>query len=106
MAALTARLDEAPRPAPAPVTDNPVIAYFPQAWQSAPESEWLHAGYHDVPWSDPALVRELIRPAYAQLGLLARLYAWSGWRHARYRVGGDVLTQLAPAPDGISSPGV
>jgi hypothetical protein len=75
VAALAARARGAPPPSPAPVTDNPVIAFFPAAWLTAPQSELLRGGYHDVPWEDPALVRELMRPPYADRGLSARLLA-------------------------------
>jgi hypothetical protein len=42
------------------VTDNPVIALFPQEWQRNPGSSFLSTGYHDVPWEEPELVRECI----------------------------------------------
>lgn len=73
IAALTARLSGTPLPMTAPVTGNPVIAFFPQAWLSDPESNFLRSGYHDVPWEDPALVKELLRQPYPDRGLLARL---------------------------------
>ena len=44
------------------VTTNDVIAIFPLEWQRSPASKFLQAGYHDVPWDDPALVREGMRP--------------------------------------------
>ncbi len=75
IAALTARLEGMPPPATAAVTANPVLAFFPQAWLTEPDSDWLRIGYHDVPWDDPALVRELVRPPYPNRGLLARLLA-------------------------------
>jgi hypothetical protein len=36
------------------------IAFFPYAFKSNPGSVYLHQGYHDVPWDEPALVRELV----------------------------------------------
>jgi hypothetical protein len=38
-----------------------VVAYFPQAWQSDSNCRWLEEGYHDVPWTEPELVRELVK---------------------------------------------
>jgi hypothetical protein len=74
VAALVARLEGAPPPAPAAVTDKPVITFFPQAWLAEPNSEALRTGYHDVPWEDPGLLRELVRPPYPARSLLARLW--------------------------------
>jgi hypothetical protein len=45
--------------------DNPIagdtIAFFPQAFFLNPESPYLHRGYHDVPWEEPALLHQLLR---------------------------------------------
>jgi hypothetical protein len=71
--ALVARLQGTPPPVDAPLTSNPVIAFFPQAWLSDPTSPFLQAGYHDVPWEDPGLLQELLRRPYPDRGLLARL---------------------------------
>lgn len=75
VAALVARLEGASPPDAATITSNPVIAFFPQASHYAPDSELLSSGYHDVPWDDPELVRELRRLPYPQRGGLARLLA-------------------------------
>ena len=53
--------------------DQDVIAYFPQAWHTAPEDDWLHRGFHDVPWQDPVLMRELLRKPWPDRGWLATL---------------------------------
>ena len=74
VSALVARLEGATPSAQDPMTGNPVIAFFPQAWSNGPNDAVLRTGYHDVPWEDPALVRELMRPAYSARGLLARLW--------------------------------
>jgi hypothetical protein len=55
------------------VTDRDVIAYFPQAWHTAPEDSWLRDGFHDVPWEDPALLQELLRRPWPDRGWLASL---------------------------------
>jgi hypothetical protein len=59
--------------APASVIDRDVIAYFPQAWHTVPEDDWLRRGFHDVPWQDPALLRELLRKPWPDRGWLATL---------------------------------
>jgi predicted ATP-grasp superfamily ATP-dependent carboligase len=58
------------------VTDNSLIAFFPQAWHQNPQSKLLQAAFHDVPWEDADLVRELIRPPWPDRGLLSLLVRW------------------------------
>ena len=70
--ALVSRVEGKLRSTP-PVTENPVIALFPLAWQSTPDSPFLRTGYHDVPWADPRLVGDLVRLPYAERSLPARL---------------------------------
>jgi hypothetical protein len=53
--------------------DPEVVAYFPQAWLSDPKCEALNAGYHDVPWDEPELVRELLLLPWPDRSILARL---------------------------------
>ncbi|MDR3534448.1 MAG: ATP-grasp domain-containing protein [Rhodopila sp.] len=60
--ALTAKIGGRPMRYRPPVTANDIIAFFPDAWRRDPENEYLFTAYHDVPWEEPALVRELIRP--------------------------------------------
>jgi hypothetical protein len=48
-----------PRPV---LTDNPVIALFPQEWRRDPQSPWLHSAYPDVPWDDPEVLRACLAP--------------------------------------------
>lgn len=73
VAALTARHTGRDRTGrPAMTTDN-VIAFFPTAWQLEPDSRELSNCYHDVPWSDPGLVRELVRRAWPKHNWLARI---------------------------------
>lgn len=47
------------QPAPA-VTDKDTIAIFPSEWVRDPNSLYLTQGYHDVPWSQPALLLDTI----------------------------------------------
>jgi hypothetical protein len=49
------------------------IALFPQAWKTDPGNPLLTAGYHDVPWEQPALVRELMRQPWPERRLLNRI---------------------------------
>jgi carbamoylphosphate synthase large subunit len=44
------------QPAPA-VTQSDVIALFPAEWNRNPESAFLKTGFHDVPWTEPELIR-------------------------------------------------
>lgn len=48
-----------PRPV---LTENPVIALFPQEWRRDPQSGWLASGYHDIPWDDPGLLNACLAP--------------------------------------------
>jgi hypothetical protein len=60
-AALYAALSgEGLRPAPK-VTENDMIALFPQEWMRDPESAFLQSAYHDVPWEEPELLRACAR---------------------------------------------
>jgi Carbamoyl-phosphate synthase L chain, ATP binding domain len=55
-AAMTGKIvSEAPQ-----VTEKDTIALFPQEWLRNPESPFIRAGYHDVPWEEPQLVRACI----------------------------------------------
>ena len=58
--ALWAQLSGEPIPDTSPITQNDVIAYFPQAWIS--KSEYLQSSFHDVPQGEPDLVQELLQP--------------------------------------------
>jgi len=43
------------------VTDNNVIALFPQEWMRDPASPYLRSVHHDVPWGEPELIRACVR---------------------------------------------
>lgn len=43
-----------------PVTENKMIAYYPDAWDL--KSEFLESSYHDIPEGGPELLQELRRP--------------------------------------------
>lgn len=54
--------------------DREIIAFFPQALFWNPESPYMQQCHHDVPWSEPALVRELMQVPWAERRWLFRLY--------------------------------
>ncbi|HEX3471161.1 MAG TPA: ATP-grasp domain-containing protein [Silvibacterium sp.] len=56
-----------------PITGN-TIAFFPQAFSWNPQNPYLHRGYHDVPWEEPGLLRELLRQSWPERQWRARLY--------------------------------
>jgi ATP-grasp domain len=56
-----------------PITSD-TVAFFPQAFSWNPQSPYLHRGYHDVPWEEPGLLRELLREPWPDRQWLARLY--------------------------------
>ena len=68
--ALTAELTAQPvRDLPS-VTQNELIAYFPQAWNS--KNELLSSCFQDIPRDEPDLVNALMRP-WPERSLLFRL---------------------------------
>src|SRR4029077_18781099 len=77
-AALHAQLDGASPAAPLATIDHDVIAMFPGEWQRDSTRAFLHSHYHDIPWDDPALIRECVDRPYSERGLIARL--WAGVR--------------------------
>jgi hypothetical protein len=43
------------------VTENDVIALFPQEWLRDPQSPFLRTAYHDVPWHESEFLRACVR---------------------------------------------
>jgi hypothetical protein len=75
---LCARLGARGRPAlreELPI-DRELIAFFPQALAWNPDSPHMQQCHHDVPWSEPALVRELLRDPWPERQWLSRVYHW------------------------------
>jgi carbamoylphosphate synthase large subunit len=68
--ALWAQLAGRPQVETMPVTQNQMIAYFPQAWQG--DRELLQSCFQDVPQGEPELVEELLHP-FPERTLLFRL---------------------------------
>jgi ATP-grasp domain len=71
---LSARLQgRTPQP-PRDAIGNDTIAFFPQATNWAPMSPYLARGHHDVPSTEPKLVRHLLKEQWPDRQLPARLY--------------------------------
>jgi len=58
--ALLAQLSGRPLQEAPPVTQNDMIAYFPQAWHC--KSKFLQSSFQDIPHGEPDLVEDLLRP--------------------------------------------
>lgn len=54
--------------------DRDIIAFFPQALTWNPDSVYMQQCHHDVPWTEPALVRELVRDPWPERQWLSRFY--------------------------------
>ena len=72
--AMSAKLRDEPTPAPKDCFQGDTVAFFPQAFNLNPKSCYLRCGYHDVPWEEPALVIELLRPGWPERQWLSRAY--------------------------------
>jgi hypothetical protein len=70
--ALGAKLLGQPLRETPPVTQNDLIAYYPQAWHC--NSEFLETSFKDIPQGEPKLVEELMRP-WPDRSLLYRIVA-------------------------------
>ncbi len=82
-AALLAALGGANRRASREPIGRDVIALFPGEWQRDPASEHLHRAHHDIPWAEPALVRDGLLPPWAERGWVAR--SWARLREGPWR---------------------
>jgi glutathione synthase/RimK-type ligase-like ATP-grasp enzyme len=83
---LLARLQGTPPPANPPATCGTVIALFPQAWFGQPRDPLLTTAVHDVPWEEPALLRELVGAPWPNRSWMARFWQthirpqqWDTW---------------------------
>ena len=56
-----------------PIGDG-TVAFFPQAIMWNPYSPFLRSGYHDVPWEQPQLVRELLLETWPERQWISRVY--------------------------------
>jgi len=41
-----------------PAITSDIVVFFPREWQRDPASPHLTSGYHDVPWDDPAVLKD------------------------------------------------
>ena len=69
-AKLTSRVTREPQDC----IEGDTVAFFPQTFNWNPKSAYLKRGYHDVPWEEPALVRELLRDSWPERQWLTRIY--------------------------------
>lgn len=76
--ALLTALGASPAAAERPAILHDTIALFPGEWRRDPASLHLSHDHHDVPWAEPELLRDGLRPPWAERGWIAR--AWSRWR--------------------------
>jgi ATP-grasp domain len=56
--------------------EGETIAFFPKTFFWDPKSRYLREGYHDVPWEEPALLKELLKESWPNRQGPARLYHW------------------------------
>ncbi len=47
------------------------ISFFPQAWHQHPASDLLDTSFHDIPWTEPGLIRELSRRPWPERGVIS-----------------------------------
>jgi len=85
-----------------PITENKLIAYFPQAYQA--NSPWLDSSFHDIPSEEPELVRDLLNP-WLERVVFARqfdyLYGWKRRLMLRGLPGGIQPTRDTKNPDKV-----
>jgi len=62
---------------PAARPGNGLVAHFPSAWQWHGNDPRLAACFQDVPWDEPALMAEMLRPGWPERPLLARMESGS-----------------------------
>jgi len=73
VAVLAARQSGRPDQQRVLTTTSDIVAFFPEAWHLDPGSPYFPAAHHDVPWSEPELVRALVRPPWRDRSGVARL---------------------------------
>jgi hypothetical protein len=54
--------------------EGETIAFFPQAFSLNPNNPHIRHGYHDVPWEEPDLFRQLLREPWPDRQWRARFY--------------------------------
>jgi len=71
---LYAQLARRGNPKPQSPIENDVVAFFPQAVLANPHSQFARRAHLDIPWDDPALVRELLLPPWPDRKWMGRVY--------------------------------
>jgi hypothetical protein len=72
--AFTSKLKEEAPSIPLDTIRGDTIAFFPQAFLLNPKNPYLVSGHHDVPWEEPALIRELLQGPWPDRQWPARVY--------------------------------
>jgi hypothetical protein len=72
--ALCAQLGAAGLSQAEPPIDREIVAFFPQSLVWNPNNPHMQQCHHDIPWSEPALVRELLQVPWAEQRWAYRLY--------------------------------
>jgi hypothetical protein len=62
-------------PASATISE-PTIAFFPQAWRWKLGTVELSSAFHDIPWGEEALIKNLLEEPWPERQWAARLYHW------------------------------
>lgn len=84
--------------------DREIIAFFPQSLAWNPDSPYMQQCHHDVPWSEPALVHELLQVPWAERRWVYRLYhRLRGGRPRRLSSAGTGAFRRLAAEHGFSS---
>jgi len=60
------------------VSENPVVALFPQEWRRDPRSIWLRTAHLDVPWDDPEVLKACLNPGETEPAMPRRDAAATG----------------------------
>ena len=61
-------------PPPEDCIAGDTVAFFPQTINWNPKSKYLWSGYHDVPWEEPALFRDLLLDWWPDRQWISRIY--------------------------------
>jgi hypothetical protein len=72
--ALVSAFTGRPAEAKPSVSENDVIALFPQEWLRDPASPYLRSAYHDVPWNQPELLRRAFKRSNRSGSILFRRF--------------------------------
>jgi ATP-grasp domain len=77
-----------------------VIALFPQELWRDPDSSYLGASYHDVPWEEPEFVSAYVLPVPSDQAMwfsrLKRRFKFGGWRPGEVSKPGERPTAAVP----------